>query len=372
MNRVASRWVWAVIVTALGGCRTTPTASDIRKMQAAKDVPALVESYDRVEGEAERAQILEALAEHIPTDERARRFLVDRGLRAEAAGLRILSLRVLALEAPEIGAQERIELLGDANRAVRQAAEESLRAGVAQDAVLDRMVSAARAHRSQFVRAHLARLVGGVSSEAPLVSAVRALLVHMTEHDLSPTVREAAVVSLGRVGTPSERERLLQLALRDPDAQVRMAAERAARQIHRPDETRPVVAVLPLRHGPRTKATAEQVAELLRARLARAQVCEVVEPDKLEAALAEMSKIGRLVYDGESPNAPELGKLKIANQFVYGSVQEEGNVYTIVLQRMDVATLALVPGSAVTVSGYRGDLPRLKAQAADLFVERFR
>lgn len=360
------------LLAALGACRTTPTATDIREMQAAKDVPALLESYDQVEGDAERAQILEALAEHLRDDERARRFLVDRGLRAEAASLRILSLRALTHEAPEIGAQERIELLGDVTRAVRQAAEESLELGVTQDAALDRMISAARVHKSHFVRSHLARLVGRVSPEAPLVSAVRALLVYMAEQDVSPTVREAAVSSLGRLGTPSERARLLQLAARDPDAQVRMAAERAARQISTPDGTRPVVAVLPLRHGPKTKVTAEQVAELLRARLARAHVCEVVEPEKLEAALRDMNKIGRFVYDGDAPNAPELGKLKIANQLVYGSVQEEGNVYTIVLNRMDVSTLAIVPGSAVTVSGYRGDLPRLKEQAADLFVERFR
>lgn len=367
-TRAAALWaLWALL-----GCRTTPTAADIRDMQAAKDVGGLVEGYDRVEGDTERAQILDALAEHVASDERARMFLVDRGLGADRASLRVLTLRALAGASPEIGAARRIELLGDASRAVREAAAWSLEPGVAHDAVLDRMLSAARVHKSPFVRMHLARLVGRVAAESGLASAARALLVHMAEHDLAPTVREAAVASLGRLGTDAERVRLAKLALQDPDAQVRMAAERAARMIAAPHDARPVVAVLPLRHGPRTKATAEQVAELLRARLARAQVCEVVEPEKLETALAEMSKIGRFVYDGDAPNAPELGKLKIANQFVYGSVQEEGNVYTIVLQRMDVATLALVPGSAVTVSGYRGDLPRLKEQAVDLFVERFR
>lgn len=361
-----------VAVCALLACKTQPTTTDIRDMRIAGDVAGLIQSYDEVEAEAERAQILEALLERAESDESARMFLVKRGLEADVPGLKVLVLRGLSRLAPEIGARERIKLLADSSRSVREAAAESLEPGVADDAVLDRMLSAARADRSHYLRSGIARLVGGVAKSATMAPAVRALLVHMVEHDPAPTVREAAVVSLGRVGTTTERELLARLALRDPDAQVRMAAERASRQISNTAGLRLVIAVLPLKHGPKTKDTAEQVAEVIRARLARADVCDVVDPGKLEAALAEMNKVGRLVYDGDAPNAPELGKLKIANQLVYGSVQEEGNVFTIVLNRMDVSTLAIVPGSAVTVSGYRGDLPRLKEQAADLFVERFR
>ncbi len=375
MIRFVATYLLCVGLVGSVGCRSTPTATDIREMQSASDVFGLIETYEEVELEAEQTQIIEALVAHVQTDERARMFVVLRGLKAETPGLRVATLRALtrvAPEAPEIGAKERIELLGDGSRSVRHAAAESLAAGVSNDAILDRMLSVARAHKSHFLRSNVARLIGGVSPEATLVAAVRALLVHMAENDVAPPVREAAVQSLGRIGTLSERDRLKTLAVRDPDAQVRMAAERAAQQIVVPLESRPVVAVLPLQHGPKTKKAALQIAELLRARLSLADVCEVVDPEKLEAALAEMKKIGRFVYDGDAPNAPELGRLKVANQLVYGSVQEEGSVYTIVLNRMDVSTLAIVPGSAVTVSGYRGDLPRLEQQAADLFVERFR
>ena len=370
--RVGAQSLLVSFALLLAACRSTPTASDIREMQAAQNVAGLIESYDEVQTEAERSQILDALCTSVRTDERAREFVLQRGLRAETPGLRAHTLRALTREAPEVGTEQRIEMLADGSRSVRHAAEESLVAEVSDERTLERMLTVAPAHKSQFLRTNLARLLGGVSPEATGISKVRALLLRLAESDVAPPVREAAVQSLGRVGSLSERTRLIQLAASDPDAQVRMAAERAARQIVIPMASRPVVAVLPLQHGPKTKAAALSVAEVLRARLSLADVCEVVEPEKLELALAEMKKIGRFVYDGDAPNAPELGRLRIANQLIYGSVREEENVYTIVLNRMDVSTLAIVPGSAVTVSGYRGDLPRLQVQAADLFLERFR
>jgi hypothetical protein len=84
-----------------------------------------------------------------------------------------------------------------------------------------------------------------------------------------------------------------------------------------------------------------------------------------------MRKIGQRMYDGNTPNAPSLGYFKMANQLVYGSLQRNDLVYTIVLNRMRVETLEMIPGAAATVSGYRADLEQLKVKAADRFITHF-
>ena len=92
----------------------------------------------------------------------------------------------------------------------------------------------------------------------------------------------------------------------------------------------------------------------------------------MTAALDEMRKLGVALYDGDAPNAPELGKFKLANQFLYGSVAREGARYTVVLARMEVSTLTLVPGASLVLSGARGELDRLAIEAAERVVEIFR
>ena len=123
---------------------------------------------------------------------------------------------------------------------------------------------------------------------------------------------------------------------------------------------------------PELARVGEQVADYVAARLSAAKVCQVVDRAKLDEAIYEMRKIGKHVYDGDSPNVPEIGRFKLSNQLVYGSVQRQGLVYTIVLNRMDVSTLELVPGAAATVTGYRADLDQLKVKVTDRFVANFR
>lgn len=138
-----------------------------------------------------------------------------------------------------------------------------------------------------------------------------------------------------------------------------------------------IVAVLPLKNDTGLTDSeldrfGAQMAEYLSARLSAGKVCEVIDPAKVEAAVAEMKKVGAAMYDGDAPNAPMIGRFKIANQMVYGALHKQGAVFSIVLQRMDLSTLAQVPGAAVTVQGYRADLETLKVRAADLLLASFR
>jgi hypothetical protein len=159
---------------------------------------------------------------------------------------------------------------------------------------------------------------------------------------------------------------------------VRLAAQRAVSGLgDRGDAERVVIAVLPLRDAtgqgdPEIARLAAEIAGYLSARLSAARVCQVVDPAQTERAVAELAKHGAPLYDGDAPSAPQIGRFKLANQLAYGAIQREGLVYTIVLNRMDVATLELVPGASATASGYRADLDRIKVEAVDRFVAQFR
>ncbi|MCK6552873.1 hypothetical protein L6R52_44020, partial [Myxococcota bacterium] len=172
------------------------------------------------------------------------------------------------------------------------------------------------------------------------------------------------------------RSSLVAVMRTDPDAGVRMSAERAVAKLgDRRDAA--VVAVLPLanRTGLGDADVARlgvEVAEYVAARLSSSKVCQVIEPEKLEVAIRELKKVGAPMYDGDAPSAPAIGRFKIASELVFGSVQRQGSTFTIVLDRMELSTLTRVPGAAVTVSGYRPDLEQLKQRAAEQLVATFR
>jgi hypothetical protein len=100
---------------------------------------------------------------------------------------------------------------------------------------------------------------------------------------------------------------LLELSKTDADSGVRIAAERSLQKLgDRPADDTAVVAVLPLRDGsdgrdPELLRLGRELSEYLAARLAGAKVCQVVDREKLETALAELKKVGRSVYDGDAP-----------------------------------------------------------------------
>jgi hypothetical protein len=270
-----------------------------------------------------------------------------------------------------------IGALGDPWPAVRSTARAGLESK--SQAAHAALLEAATQSSHHIVRATALQILSGAARGiAEIRPWVGRALAEQAKKDDAPNVRLAAVEGLGLLEVQSARGILLELSKTDADSGVRIAAERSLQKLgDRPADDTAVVAVLPLRDGsdgrdPELLRLGRELSEYLAARLAGAKVCQVVDREKLETALAELKKVGRSVYDGDAPNAPELGRFKIANQLVYGSVSRQGPVYTLIVNRMEVATLQLVPGASATVTGYRADLDQLKVELAERLLAGFR
>jgi len=238
------------------------------------------------------------------------------------------------------------------------------------------LLTAASASTHALVRASALRiLVRTALADPPLRNQLSPLLGQAARRDDAALVRAEAIAGVGNLQIQAERRLVQDLLRADADPAVRQAARRALEKLGAAPATQSVVvAVLPMQttSDPEALLLGAQLTEYVAARLSGAKDCEVVDSKKMSAAFDEMRKMGKAVYDGDAPNVPELGRFKIANQLVYGSIQRENLVYTIVLNRLDVSTLALVPGAAVTVKGYRGELDQLKEEATQRLIENFR
>lgn len=370
---VIRRSGWALGWLLLAGCASSLKSSQVEELGRRGDLPGLLDAWERAQSDAVRATVLEQLAA-FPDSEQGR-ALIGRQLRPESGE----SVKQAALRAaerlPGPGLMSPVvQMLGDPLPQVRELAYDLLakRSGEAAEPVL----AALGQSPSHLVRAGCARLVPAVAQARPeLRGGGEELLLRAGAKDDTPKVREAAAAALGTLEVARARPVLLELMRTDPDSGVRIAAQRAIQKLGEGALGSAVVAVLPLKNDtgdPELDRLCHQVAEYVAARLSREKVCQVVDSSKFERALEEMKKRGVLLYDGDDPNAPELGRFKIANQLVYGTVQRNGALFTIVLNRMDVATLAQVPGAAVTVQGYKVELEQLKLRAADLLVASFR
>jgi hypothetical protein len=358
----------------IGACATTK-ASDVHRMGQEGDIAALADAWRRADSDDVRIAILEELARH-PRDDRGRGIVLQEADAEAPEPVRLAAVRAAsAYEGPD-ATKVLLVHLADPFPNVRATAEEAMssRADGAKSALMLEMASSP----SPLVRAACTRLLAGVQKRAAKKddALVDAILDRAT-HDDAPRVREAAVTALGFLDVAKARSALVERMRSDEDEGVRMAADRAIQKLGEAGLSKVVVAVLPLKNDtglrdPEIDRLGAQIAEYVAARLSQGKVCQVVDRDELDDAIKEMRKTGVLLYDGDSPNAPEIGKFKIANQLVYGSLQKQGLVFSIVLDRMDVSTLAHVPGAAVTVQGYRADLDQLKVRAADQLVAGFR
>jgi hypothetical protein len=344
-------------------------------MGRAGDTAALLEAWERAESDAIRAAVLEEIS-HNSRDAAGRDLVIREAGSASTEPVKLAAVRALGAYQESQATLALIRALGDPWPAVREVAEVSL-APRSKD-FEGELRFAMSSDASHLVRAGCARMLpGAVAANPALRGEIEDALLDRAVRDDAPKVREAAVVALGLLNVTRARSQLVELMRTDPDAGVRMSAERAIQKLGEGAMSRAVVAVLPLNNNtglddPDLRRLCRHIAEYVAARLSQGKVCEVVDREKLEKAIEEMKKIGAAIYDGDAPNAPEIGRFKIANQLVYGSLGRQGLVYTIVLNRMDIATLSLVPGAAVTVQGYRADLEQLKVRAADQLLSSFR
>lgn len=366
---------FAPLVLMLGACASTTTA-DVRRMSRDGDVDALLATWDKSTRDTMRVTIVEELAVH-GDDRRARDIVVRNAASASSEPVRLAAIRGLTkLEGDDVNGTL-IRGLGDPSPSVRDLSRATLE-GKGQDVIAPLEVAAA-SEPNHLVRASALRLLTrGVDRKLVARPAIEKILVDRAQRDDAPKVREAAAKGLGSLRCVAARPVLSELEKTDENPSVRMAAGKALGMLGQTEEKKEVVvAVLPLKNDtgandPELARFGAQIRDYVQARLGAAKVCSVIDRDKIDQAVAEMRKIGKQLYDGDSPNAPDIGYFKLANQLVYGTVQKQGSQFTIVLQRMDVSTLALVPGSSATVTGYRADLEQLKVEVTERFLARFR
>lgn len=357
----------------MAGCATAATTADVRRMSDRGDTEALMKTWEETDRDSVRIAVIEGLAAH----EAERALVLRQAASAPSSQVRLAAVRGLgSYDGAEV-VPALVNALADPFPAIREVAKSALakRGPAANDALLE----ALEQNPSHLVRAAAAKLLAR-SAKGPdkqLRLRVSLALLDAAKRDDAPKVRESAVVGLGALGEPKARPVLTELMRTDGDSGVRMAAERALARIGDGGGAPVVVAVLPFKVSAGTSDAelgllGRQIADFLAARVSAAEVAQVVDREKMERALKEMEKLGVHLYDGDALNAPEMGRFKMANQLVYGSVQKQGQVFTIVANRMDVSTLELIPGASVTVSGYRADLEQLKSELTERFIRNFR
>jgi HEAT repeat protein len=339
------------------------------------DVEALLRAWDETDREDVRVAVIDSFAQH-PSSNEGRALVMRQAESASSQSLRLAAIRALgAYEGADV-VVVLVSALSDPFPAIREIAKTELaKAGEAAD---DPLLEALGQNPNHLVRAAAARLLmrRAKGTDKQLRLRIELALLEAAKQDDAPKVREAAVDGLGSLGIEKARPILVELMRTDGDSGVRMAAERSLGKLGGGALSQVVVAVLPFKNevgaDPELARLGDQIAEYLAARLSSAKVCEVVDREKMNLALKELQKVGVNLYDGDSLNAPELGRFKMASQLVYGSIHKQGHVFTIVANRLDVSTLELVPGAAVTVSGYRADLEQLKAELTERFITNFR
>jgi hypothetical protein len=362
------------LICLLAGCASSPKVEDVLDMSRENNTRGLVGAYDRADSDTVRIAILEQLAEH-PDDQSGRDLVLKQARTASTEPVKLAALKASARYEGDDVIDTMLAALDDPWPAVREQAQSllSARAPAAQSKLQTQLSGSL----SPLVRAACVRLLEGVARmNAAAKTTLTPLLLEATK-DEAPKVREAAALALGTLNVASARSQLVALMRTDPDAGVRMTAERSITKLGDQATSGAIVAVLPLKNDtgladPDIERFGRQLAEYVAARLASGKVCEVIDPAKVEQAITELKKVGEAMYDGDSPNAPLIGRFKIANQLVYGTLQRQGSTFTIVLNRMEIATLAQVPGAAVTVQGFRPDLETLKVRAADQLLASFR
>ena len=361
--------LWALCA----GCAGSITAQDVRRWDNAGDVDRLLKEWKAGPPASVQPALLDALARH-PDDERTLAVIRQTARRHPQEAVRRRGIERLAAYPNAATMETLIAALGDRFSSVRAQAKAALGA---MDDAYEPLQTAGRADANPLIRAAALDLMTQAALRHDRLQKDAAFaLAERARRDDAPAVRARAASGLGALNAIGSRRLLTEMMRTDDDANVRMQAGRALGKLDAPAaQERKIIAVLPLKNATGDKALVgfgDQVAAVLTSELSASGVCEVIDPQKRDAAIEEIKKTGSQLYDGDRPNAPELGEFALADQFAFGVVQKTGLVYTILLNRMDVSTLKLIPGASVTVRGYRADLDRLKVEAARKFVARFR
>lgn len=259
--------------------------------------------------------------------------------------------------------------LQDASPEVVRAAHDALAARLQAaaepgvDALVEALTRLGKSGRSWQTRKAAIELLERLPAPEPGIDQA---LVDIARTELHAEVRRAAVVALGTRSVALASTLLSRIRSKDPEEQVRMAAEDSLRRIGGP-ATSIVVAVLPFETQAKgLHAFASDLQDYFTTSLAAAEVAQVVERRQVSAILTELKFQDANIDDGK---AVKVGQLLRATQVVVGTIQGVGDEVTCLAKRVDVAT-GQVWASQPAV-GATHDLQALTRECAKRLMESF-
>ena len=192
-----------------------------------------------------------------------------------------------------------------------------------------------------------------------------ALLISVARTDPNPMVREAAIAKIGRRQIADARSLLQQARNQDPDASVRLAAERALALIGT-NVSESVIVVMPFDgHGDAARFLGG-IEDTFTACLATSGLATVVERRQLSAVMEEMRFAERNI---DTDRALDVGRRLAANEVLTGSVTQTGDRLAVIVKRIDMATLGVLDGAYAVGSVF--DVPALARDACNAFKRGF-
>ncbi len=260
-----------------------------------------------------------------------------------AREVRVAALEGLAAFGPALADDQRDSAymvgLQDASPEVVQAAREALAARLqaASDHGLDGLVGQlarlGKTGQAWQTRKSAVELLERMPTEDG--GKVDASITEIAQVERHPEVRRAAVLALGTRSVSAARPLLSKIRSKDPDEQVRMAAEDSLRRIGGP-ATNVVVAVLPFETKAKKLASfTTDLQDYFTTSLAASEVAQVVERRQVAAIMSELKFQDTHIDDGK---AVKVGQMLRAGQVVTGSIQVTGDEVTCLAKRIDVET----------------------------------
>jgi TolB-like protein len=291
-----------------------------------------------------------------------------------AREVRVAALRGLAAYGPQLADPQRdgAYLLGlqDASPEVVQVAREALAARVqaaaqpGMDALGRELARLGRRGDAWLTRKAAVELIERLPPE--LGPGVDPALLEAAQLDASAEVRRAAALALGARQVGAARPLLSRLRSKDPDEQVRLAAEDALRRLGG-TAVEVVVAVLPFEtRAAQLKPLLIDLQDTFTSALAAAEVAQVVERRQVSAVIAELRYQDAHIDDGK---ALKVGQQLRAQEVVTGSLLLQGDEVTCLAKRVHVETGRVT--AAPPTLGALHDLTALQRDCARRLIGSF-
>lgn len=191
-------------------------------------------------------------------------------------------------------------------------------------------------------------------------------------HETVWQVRELACHTLGALDIESAKPLLYQIQYSDESDRVRSAAVDALNKIMDRGDTvfEMTVAALPLANMTGLSAYdafCNDFADSLIEGLVSHRVCKVVERSQLDRVIEQLMLSSSDFFN--EATVPEIGRLTASNQVFIGSLQKQGNEFSLVVKRVEEESAEVVQSEIVT--GYEITLNQMKLEIINQVIRTF-